>query len=295
MKIVFIGCVEFSYKLLQHLITSVKDAEIVGVITRDKSAFNADFCSLKGIADSASIPCFLAEGNAQDTLVDWMEQLRPDVAYCFGWSYLLKHEVLNIPRLGVIGYHPAELPQNRGRHPIVWALTLGLPFTASTFFFMDEGADSGDILSQELLEIDIRDDAKTLYGKLEQVAVKQVSNFTEALANNSYKRISQDHAKANYWRKRSKLDGEIDWRMSAITIYNLVRALAKPYLGAHCIYKNNDIKIWRTELVDCDYKNIEPGKIIRVDGKDIWVKCGEGILKLISHEFTDIPDEGSYL
>jgi len=58
-------------------------------------------------------------------------------------------ESLDLPHLGVIDFHPAALPANRGRHPIIWALVLGLQETASTFFFMDEGADSGDIISQE--------------------------------------------------------------------------------------------------------------------------------------------------
>ena len=34
-----------------------------------------------------------------------------------------------MPALGVIGYHPAELPKNRGRHPLIWALVLGLKKT----------------------------------------------------------------------------------------------------------------------------------------------------------------------
>ena len=58
-------------------------------------------------------------------------------------------ESLGFVHLEVIGFHLAAMPANRGRHPIIWALVLGLQETASTFFFMDEGADSGDIISQE--------------------------------------------------------------------------------------------------------------------------------------------------
>ena len=51
--------------------------------------------------------------------------------------------------MGILGYHPSLLPFNRGRHPIIWALALGLKETGSTFFFMDENADTGDIVSQK--------------------------------------------------------------------------------------------------------------------------------------------------
>jgi len=35
----------------------------------------------------------------------------------------------------------------------------------------------------------------------------------------------------------------------AFTIYNLVRALTKPYVGAHIEYNGKDIKIWNLMLL----------------------------------------------
>ena len=70
-----------------------------------------------------------------------------------GWSRIIGKELLAVPPKGIVGYHPAALPANRGRHPIIWALALGLKETASTFFFMDNGADSGPIISQKSLII----------------------------------------------------------------------------------------------------------------------------------------------
>ena len=60
--------------------------------------------------------------------------MRPDIIFCFGWSRLIKEELLKIPKKGVVGYHPAMLPKNRGRHPLIWALALGIKTTGSTFF-----------------------------------------------------------------------------------------------------------------------------------------------------------------
>lgn len=295
MKIVFIGCVEFSHSILQHLLSLGPHVDVVGVVTRKKSSLNADFRSLEDIAVAAQIPCFLAEGNNQTDIVDWMKELDPDIVYCFGWSYLLGLQILQVPRLGVVGYHPAALPQNRGRHPIIWALALGLSETASTFFFMNEGADSGDILNQIFVSIDPADDAAGLYIKLTAIAKNQVAEFTLQLAMGNYPRLTQDHSKANYWRKRNKTDGLIDWRMSAVSIYNLVRSLTKPYPGAHCIHNGVEFKIWKTEQAIDGFENIEPGKVLEIVDREIIVKCGEGVLKLISHDFTDLPKEGSYL
>ena len=296
MKIVFIGCVEFSRTALEQVLLC-EEAQVVGVITKDSSAFNSDFCSLEEIAKKNDIPCLIVDKNSTELMVDWIEKKAPDVIYCFGWSHLLPSEVLALPRLGAIGYHPAPLPRNRGRHPIIWTLVLGLSSTASTFFFMDQGADSGDILSQEFIPVEHQDDARSLYQKLSKAAMVQIALFTKQLSQGNYVRVPQDSSKANYWRKRTKKDGEIDWRMSAQSIYNVVRALTKPYVGAHCLYLDQEVKIWKAEIAndEGDTSNLEPGKVCKVEKGIITVKCGEGLLRILDHEFTILPEEGCYI
>jgi len=296
MRVVFIGCVDFSFQMLSHLLT-LPEFELVGVVTRRQSDFNADFKSIEPLAESAGSPCFIAKGNDQNEMADWIKELNPDVVYCFGWAYLLSKEILKIAPLGVVGYHPALLPKNRGRHPIIWALALGLTETASTFFFMDEGADSGDILSQVKVKITSSDAAGSLYKNLSDVARKQVSQFTAQLAGGNSPRIKQNHSQANYWRKRGKNDGLIDWRMSAGNIHNLVRALTHPYVGAHCLYLGGDRKVWKCEWLPLKGKfaNIEPGKVLKVRNKRITIKCGEDAVVLIQHELDPLPKEGDYL
>jgi len=293
MRIVFIGTVEFSLKALDKLLEL--NANVVGVCTKERSNFNADFADLTPICRKNNIPYkFIEDINSKEN-VEWIKSLKPDVVFCFGWSSLIKKELLNLSPMGVVGYHPAKLPQNRGRHPLIWTLVLGLEKSASTFFFMDEGADRGDILSQVEFEIDYKDDARSLYDKTTNIALKQIENFLPKLENNTYKRIKQDYSKANYWRKRTKKDGEIDFRMSGRAIYNLVRALTKPYVGAHLIYKEKEIKVWKVEEVECNLKNIEPGKILEVKDNTVLVKCYDNAIRILEHEFDELPKEGEYL
>lgn len=296
MKIIFIGCVKSSCEFLQCLL-SISEVEIVGIITKKRSAFNADFYSLEEIAEKNNISCFIAENHTVLEMVQWSRSFFADVIYCFGWSELLKKEMLNLSKLGIVGYHPAELPKNRGRHPIIWALALGLERTASTFFFMDEGADSGDIISQVEVKIDSDDDAASLYEKLISVAIIQIQDFTIELVNNTYKRIKQDQSRANYWRKRSKSDGVIDWRMSAWGIYNLIRALTVPYVGAHFEYKDQEIKVWKAQVVTekVQFENLEPGRIIDIGSKTMDVQCGMGVIRLLDYESNEKFVRGEYI
>jgi methionyl-tRNA formyltransferase len=293
MRIAFIGAVEFSLKAIEATIQAGGD--VVAVCTLKESSFNSDFCDLSGFAASNRIPSLYAEDINSAQTITWLKQQMPDIIFCFGWSRLLKKDLLTLSPMGVVGFHPAALPQNRGRHPIIWALALGLEQTAATFFFMDVGADSGDILSQRFIAIDASDDARSLYDKIVRTATEQISEFVPRLRDRTFTRIKQDHSVATTWRKRGASDGLIDWRMSARTIHNLVRALAKPYIGAEFRHGGEVFKVWKSGLVADYVINAEPGKVLQVSERGPVVKCGEGALQLCETEPKLAVAKGDYL
>ncbi|MBW1508492.1 methionyl-tRNA formyltransferase, partial [Campylobacter jejuni] len=227
--------------------------------------------------------------------------LKPDIIYCFGWSSLIKKELLN--SYPIIGFHPSKLPYNRGRHPIIWALFLNLKESGSSFFIMDKGADTGRILSQKSIKISSKDNAKSLYEKITQKALKQIEDFTlkiykKSLKNKDFKSIlhtlSYKQTKGNTWRKRDFKDGKIDFRMNSLAIYNLIRALAPPYTGAEVLYHNKIYKIYEAKIVKNSQNNLECGKILKVDQKGILVKSYDGAILLTQHNFDILPKNGEY-
>lgn len=293
-KILFIGAVNFSYRALDTLIKN--EFKIVGVITKKESSFNADYCNLSRLTRENNIPMIYRTKDNTKDLIKFINSINPHVIYCFGWSHILSKSILLIPEYGVVGFHPAELPNNRGRHPIIWALFLNLRQTASTFFIMDEGADTGDIISQEKIKI-INDNAYSLYNKITNVALKQIVSFTKDLESRGkwVNIITQNKEKGNSWRKRNKNDGKIDFRMSSTAIINLVKALSKPYVGAHLQFEDDDIKIWDVKEEKFTLNNYEPGKILKVEGNHIIVKTYDGAIRIIEHEFKKIPKKNQYL
>lgn len=293
MRIVFIGSVKFSEDALKQLVEM--SANIVGVCTKEESVFNADHVNLRSFCELNEIPWIYSDNINSDHTSSWIRTLNPDVIFCFGWSEIIKDELLGIPPMGVIGFHPTALPKNRGRHPLVWSLVLGLKETASTFFFMDLGADSGDIISQVEIQIGPEDNANDLYKKVTEVAKKQILEFVPKLALGTVERQKQNNALANVWRKRGITDGLIDWRMSAEAIHNLVRGLSKPYVGAHLIFKGSEIKVWKTTIWTESPANIEPGKILLISEAGTVVKCGTGAICLTQTEPGFKPTEGDYL
>ena len=293
MRILFIGAVAFSAQALLELIAM--RAEVIGVCTLKESKFNSDYEDLTPIAEQARLPVrYTPDVNSVENLA-WVRELKPDVVFCFGWSRLIKRPLLELPPLGVIGFHPAALPANRGRHPLIWALVLGLQETASTFFFMNEGADSGDILSQVKLSIDESDDAGSLYARITEVAMEQIRDFVPRLASGTVPRLVQDHQKANVWRKRGYADGQIDWRMAASSIHNLVRGLTRPYVGAHFDYDGQTIKVWKTEVEMNVPNNLESGKVLEILDTGVLVKAGIGAVRLLELDSSVHFRVGDYL
>jgi methionyl-tRNA formyltransferase len=293
MRILFIGTVEFSYKALEKLISL--EANVVGVCTKEASSFNSDFSDLTPLCKDNNIPYLYANDINSKESIDWIKDLKPDIIFCFGWSNLIKKELLDLTPMGVVCYHPTKLPENRVRHPLIWAVVLGLKESASTFFFMEEGADDGDILSQKGFDILYEDDAMSLYNKLSIIALSQIEEFLPELQNKTYQRVKQNHSLANLWRKRGKKDGLIDFRMDSFAIYNLVRGLTKPYVGAHLEYNGKDISVWKVEEIEYNKPNIEAGKVLDVIDNSILIKTYNGAIKIVEHDFKELPKVGEYL
>lgn len=294
MKICYIGCVHSSVALLETLVHNGKD--IVGVVTLSNSNYNSDFESLVPLCREWNIPFACADQITKEEMVEFINKCMPDAIYCFGWSRLIEEQILMIPAMGSVGFHPAPLPYNRGRHPLIWALALGLKNTASTFFQMTAEADAGDIISQENVEIAYEDDAKTLYQKILDVAIKQVLEFTEYAETYGKFPFIKANEDGNIWRKRDKRDGEIDWRMSSESIYNLIRALTHPYVGAHFCDKEKEYKIWKAKVYQEHVSdNLEPGKILQVNSThDFLVKTGDGAIRILDCDEI-VLQEGAYL
>jgi methionyl-tRNA formyltransferase len=294
-RYLFIGSVEYSAFCLKVLLEM--NVNIVGIMCpyREVAGFNSDYFDLGVIAREYGKEVYYFKKIADETA--YIKEKRPDVIFVLGFSQIIPKQILGIPAIDCIGSHPALLPQNRGRHPIIWAIANGLTKSGITLFWIDDGVDSGDIWKQEVFEISLDDDATSIYEKVKQLSVEMLKDGIGELEQGVIRRIKQDNSLANCWRKRTKEDGKIDWRMSSKRIYDLVRALTRPYIGAHCVYKGKEYKIWKVKMINDDrrYQNLEPGKVIAANESNIRVKTGDGAVEIIQHNFERLPVIGEYL
>jgi len=292
MRIIVIGAVDFTRHCLQVMIE--QQANIVAVFTLEKqySHRHSDFADLEPLTTRHDIPLYRV--NKLNDHVDVIKELAPDVIFILGWSQLTSKAIWSLPPRGCIGSHPTLLPKNRGRHPLIWALVDGLSVSGLTFLYLDDGADTGDILWQQPFDITLTDTAADLYEKIKMLATQAITEFLPQLANGTAPRIPQDHSQATIRRKRGKDDGEIHWEQPSMTIYNLVRALTHPYPGAHTFLNGQLVKVWEVALGDetlsTQDSNTEPGTIFALADEHLAVRTGDGYLVVKSTTLEDGTD-----
>ena len=183
--------------------------------------------------------------------------------------------------------HPTLLPKHRGRAPLPWAIIYGLKKTGVTMFHIDLEADNGDIIGQEEVPIDIKDDAMSLYKKTLDAHVSLMRRYFPLLAQKKAPRIKQDESRASFWPKRVPGDGIVDWNTGATHLYDWVRALSDPYPGAFTFYGDKKIILWKAVVAEANNSGGVPGTILGVDSGGLLVLTGEGALRL-----TCIEPEG---
>ena len=294
-KIILIGNVINTFFLLKQILKFKNKFEII-VIT-NKNYKKSDYSDLVSFCKKKKIQYYITKKINDDKTLSFIKKNIPDYIFCFGWSQILNKNILKLPKKFSIGYHPTMLPKNRGKHPLIWSIALGLKEIGSTFFKMTINVDQGDIINQKSIKIFNKDNATSLYKKMNKTSSSQLKEILQKMiqSNLSLKKIPQNKNKTNTWRKRYFIDGLIDWRMSAKNIQNLVRSLNYPYPNASFKYKNKYIKLIEVKIIKKTYSNMEFGKIIKLDKNKPIVKCGDFALKLVKINPVRKFKEGSYL
>ena len=114
-------------------------SDIVDVCTKRVSEINGDFADMNGICEDEGIPYLYVNDINSKESIDWIESLTPNSIFCFGCPSLIRKQLLELAPMGVVGFHPTNFPRNRGWHPLIWALALGMNSSESIFFLMGQG------------------------------------------------------------------------------------------------------------------------------------------------------------
>ncbi|WP_024872254.1 bifunctional UDP-4-amino-4-deoxy-L-arabinose formyltransferase/UDP-glucuronic acid oxidase ArnA [Tolumonas lignilytica] len=273
-------------------IKSLIDAgyEIQAVFTHvDDQNENTFFGSVAQICAEHDLPVFAPEDVNHPLWVERIQKLAPDVIFSFYYRHLLSQPILDIPQVGAFNLHGSLLPRYRGRAPANWVLVNGESETGVTLHKMVTQPDAGDIVAQQVVAISNEDTALTLHGKLKAAAEQLLAATLPQMKAGNITLTPQDEAKASYFGRRTPADGEIHWHKPAQEIYNLVRAVTRPYPGAFTFAGDRKLLVWQAAVVPARGGNHTPGTIVSID--PLQVACGKDILEITSGQ----SEQGLYV
>jgi phosphoribosylglycinamide formyltransferase 1 len=153
---------------LQALIDS--GLPITGVASNTPGARALKRAERAGIPTSAFPAEDYADRDERDeAMASWLEQRDVRLVVCAGYMHLLRPCFLERFPGRVVNTHSAPLPGFPGAHPIEDVLEAGVPETAATVHYVDEGVDSGPVIAAERVPVLAGDDASSLRARVQAV------------------------------------------------------------------------------------------------------------------------------
>jgi methionyl-tRNA formyltransferase len=283
-RIVFMGTPEFAVPVLRALYETGPSQgwAVVGVVTQpDRPAGRGKkmvASPVKEYAQQQAMPVFQPQRLRREAeSIETLRNLAPDLLVVAAYGQILPRAVLEIPTSGSINVHASLLPAYRGASPISAAILDGLAETGVSIMLMDEGMDTGPVLSQAKQPIRAEDTTETLSDRLARLGAELLVETLPRWLQGQIAPIPQAElaGEVSLCRLVKKDEGAIDWTLSAEKIERMTRAYT-PWPSAFTQWKGENFKIWRARVVP---GSAEPGRVIAHEA-GVAVGTGSALLLL---------------
>ncbi|NDE65146.1 MAG: phosphoribosylglycinamide formyltransferase [Actinobacteria bacterium] len=113
------------------------------------------------------LPITESRDEWNEEIIQTVASLSVDLVVSAGFMRVLPPDFVN--RFPTINSHPALLPQFPGAHAVRDALAAGVSVTGTTVHWVDEGVDTGPIITQMEVPVLPGDDEATLHERIKKV------------------------------------------------------------------------------------------------------------------------------
>jgi len=278
-RVVFVACTNVGQAMIHAICTdeSIR-SQVVGIVNLNtrRSLTKANYYTYQDISAMYDIPLHFCSNVNDPETVQWIRDLEPDLLIQTGWSQKFRSELLNLPRYGCIGEHPAPLPRGRGAACINWAILTGETSWGDTFFHMVDEYDRGAVYAQEFFDICEYDDVRTVYDKVAQCSAKVIRENIDSWSEGHFCEITLDESVATYYKKRTPADGVFDFNKPCKELHDFIRAQTEPYPGSFFWYKGEKITVLASRNTHTVSEEA-PGTVLgTTESGGIRVVCGDG-------------------
>lgn len=277
LRIIFAGTPDFAACHLQALLDN--GHQVVAVYTQpDRPAGRGQKLQpspVKQLALAHQIPVYQPKSLKKAPAQQELAALNADLMIVVAYGLILPKVVLDTPRLGCINVHGSLLPRWRGAAPIQRAIWAGDAATGITIMQMDEGLDTGAMLSKVSCAITQADTSASLYGKLAELGPKALLTALAQLPELQQHAEVQDNSAANYAEKLHKDEARLDFNKTAIALEREIRAF-NPWPVSYLDLAQGTVKVWQAKV--SDEQHAAAGQIIKADKSGIYIACQQQTL-----------------
>lgn len=231
-----------------------------------------------------------AQNVNDDSFIEHLSSLKPQLLVVAGYPTIFRNRLLNIAKRGSINLHGGRLPQYRGGSPLNWQIINGEAAAGISVTLLTENIDSGDILAEADIQIDLNDTIHTVHMRANELFPALTLEVLENLDNNKVVRRVQEEHDACYWHQRNDNDGLIAWSgLSAAKVYDFVRALTHPYPGAFSYSEGERVRFFKVTVPDCVLRGT-PGRVFYVQGQGPYIVCQDRAILVHEYQFEKNVD-----
>lgn len=225
--------------------------DVVGMLTlrQAKAERRCGSVDYDSVCERYDIPLHEIDNVNDDSSVELLTSWDCDLLVVLGWGQILKTAALQTAKIGVVGAHASLLPHNRGSAPVNWAIINGERTTGNSLIWLTEGVDAGDLIDQREFEITPFDTCATIYDKVAESNREMLLELCFQLQSGEQPGRPQIHTSEPILPRRRPADGLIDWNTPGQDIYNMVRALTRPYPGAFAELSGNTYTVWNAAML----------------------------------------------
>lgn len=273
------GTPDFAVPSLEILIENGFDVAAV-VTAPDKPAgrgLKLQHSAVKEAALKHNIPVLQPEKLKDEAFIEELRSYNANLFIVVAFR-MLPEVIWQMPSIGTFNLHGSLLPKYQGAAPINWAIINGETETGCTTFFLKHQIDTGDILLQEKIQLQIEDTFETVYNKLKVIGADLVLKTVQMIESENYTAKPQQ-GEAIHAPKIYKETGAINWNNSCVAINNLVRGL-NPFPSAWFVHAEKTYKVFKA-VPEITQTNVAVGTIISDNKTYVKVACADGWLSLI--------------
>lgn len=280
------GTPELARVVLEKLIISKTYAPALVITQPDKPVGRKHILTpppVKQCAEEHGIPVLQPQKMKDPDLIAHIAAEAPDVIIVAAYGRIIPKEIITIPKRGILNVHTSLLPKYRGASPAQYAIVSGDTITGTTIMLIDEGLDTGPIISQNSLAIDPHDTALSLLEKLAELGGDLLMETLPGWCTGELEPHEQNHTAATLTKILTKEDGEIKPEHSAEHIERMIRAFF-PWPGAYMKLpadheKEMTLKILRARIGTCEASHA-PLTLFLTQEKELCLATHHGCLVL---------------